>query len=96
MDSSLLIALIGSGAGIIGVIVGSLLSLIGQFLIFDFEERRWKKEKRIELLEKKRGMGVNLESYIPMSDDKIDQKIKEIIEEKNIFYFIKSFLNLFK
>lgn len=81
MDEILLTAIIGAGAGLVGVVVGSVLSLVGQYIIFKFEDKRWKKERKIDLLKSKKGK-FGFDSAIPLSDDQIDKKIGEIIDSK--------------
>ncbi len=40
--------------GLIGVVVGGLIGIVGQFFINFFDNKRWEKEKRIEHLRIKR------------------------------------------
>jgi hypothetical protein len=81
MDEILLTALIGSISGLIGVLIGSILSFVGQFFIFKHENERWKKEKRIELLKSKKGR-LPIDYSAPLSDSQIDMEIQEIIDSK--------------
>lgn len=74
---TILVAIIG----LVGVIIGSALSWIGQYLLFRSENERWKKEKKIELLKSKKGKSTMFD-YIPLSDDQIDKEIGRIIDSK--------------
>lgn len=52
---------------LIGVIVGGLIGIVGQFLIFYFDNKKWKKERIIEVLKMRR--------------DRLEEKYNKCIEE---------------
>jgi len=60
--------------GLIGVIVGSIITYIGQYFLFRFEYKKWKKEEKIDFLKYQRE---NLERKYKECDENLVKAIFE-------------------
>lgn len=81
MDKVLLTALVSAGSGLVGVIIGSILSLFGQYFLYKSENKKWQKEKRIEILRYKKE---NLEKKYIKYDERLRQAIQNDLIELNM------------